>query len=138
MCPGKESNSSRTSGYAIGCVCKWICKYNFRRSVIHCVTWHHFLCISCCPSFCFLHLWYPIVLLWHIDTKERSSSEAVFGSGILLYIFPLVALYFCCLCEMAFIALRVSILPLYVIGFWNCWFVLLDSIYELIPQKHWY
>ena len=110
MCPGKVSNSSCTSGYVIGYVCKWICKYNLRRCIIHCVTWYHFLCISCCPSFCFLHLWYPIVLFWHIDTKGRSSSEAGFFV-ILLYFFLLLALYFCCLCEMTFLALGVSILP---------------------------
>lgn len=34
-------------------LCKCICKYNLRRCVIHSVTWYHFLCVSCCLSFCF-------------------------------------------------------------------------------------
>jgi hypothetical protein len=40
---------------------------------------------------------------------------------ILLYFFLLVALYFYCLCEMTFIVLGVSILPLpTLLMYWNC------------------
>ena len=46
---------------------------------------------------------------WH---QGKIIIRSCFGYVILLYVFLLVALYFCCLCEMAFIALGVSILPL--------------------------
>ena len=45
-------------------------------------------------------------------TLRKDHHQKLLRYVILLYVFLLVALYFCCLCEMAFIALGVSILPL--------------------------